>query len=173
MKGKKLSHLDSRGRASMVDVSSREVTLRQAEAEASVLMKEQTRRLIATGRAAKGDVFAAARLAGIQAAKKTPELIPLCHPLLLGKVDVDFAFRPAAKGRAVLKIRTKARAEGQTGLEMEAMTAASVAALTVYDMCKAVDRWMTLSSVRLMSKSGGKSGTVARPGVKRAPGDKK
>ena len=154
----------------MVDVSSREVTLREAVAEASVLMKEETRRLITAGRAVKGDVFAAARLAGIQAAKKTPDLIPLCHPLLLGKVDLEFSFGGSGKGKARLTVRATVRAEGQTGLEMEAMTAASVAALTVYDMCKAVDRWMTVTDVRLMEKKGGKSGSVSRPGVRKTRG---
>jgi len=166
VKGRKLSHLDHRGRAAMVDVSGKAVTLREAAAEATVNMREETWRLISAGKTAKGDVFAAARLAGIQAAKKTPDLIPLCHPLLLGKVEVGFSSSPAGKGVA-LRVRSTVRAEGQTGLEMEAMVAASVAALTVYDMCKAVDRWMTVSRVRLLSKRGGKSGTLTRPGLRK------
>jgi cyclic pyranopterin phosphate synthase len=168
---RKLSHLDEKGRASMVDVSGKAVTVREASAEASLIMREETWRLISTGGVAKGDVLAAARLAGIQGAKKTPDLIPLCHPLLLGRVALDFSHRPSGKGRVALRIRSTVRAEGQTGLEMEAMTAASVAALTVYDMCKAADRWMTVSTVRLLSKSGGKSGDLRRPGLRGGPGE--
>jgi cyclic pyranopterin phosphate synthase len=150
----------------MVDVSGKAATVREALAEATVRMKDETFRMISSGDVPKGDVFAAARLAGIQAAKRTPDLIPLCHPLLIGKVDVEFSRRAAGKGGSALTVRARVKAEGQTGLEMEAMVAASVAALTVYDMCKAVDRWMTVTSVRLLSKRGGKSGSVTRPGVK-------
>ena len=164
-KGRKLSHVDSRGRASMVDVSDKPVTVREATAEASIAMKPETWKLISSGSSAKGDVFAAARLAGIQAAKKTPELIPLCHPLLLGSVQISFSRPASSRGRMVLTVTAVVRAEGQTGLEMEAMVAAMTAALTVYDMCKAADRWMTVSSVRLMAKTGGKSGEVRRPGT--------
>ena len=166
MKGKRLSHLDRRGRAAMVDVSGKAVTRREAVAEATVKMREETWLMITAGKSAKGDVFAAARLAGIQAAKKTPDLIPLCHPLLLGKVEVEFSRRSAAGGKTAVSVRSRVRAEGQTGVEMEAMVSASVAALTVYDMCKSVDRWMTLTAVRLLSKEGGKSGSVFRPGIK-------
>ena len=165
MKKKRPSHLDEKGRASMVDVSGKVKSVREALAEATVVMKKETFRMISTGTASKGDVFAAARLAGIQAAKKTPDLIPLCHPLLLGKVEVGFTHRTAA-GKVALTVSSRVRAEGQTGVEMEAMVSASVAALTVYDMCKAVDRWMTVTGVRLLSKEGGKSGSVFRPGVR-------
>ena len=169
-KGKALSHVDSRGRAAMVDVSAKETTVREASAEAVITMKAGTWRLISAGKSAKGDVFAAARFAGIQAAKKTPELIPLCHPLLLGSVQISFSRPVTVRNRKSLAIRADVRAEGQTGLEMEAMVAAATAALTVYDMCKAVDRWMTVSAVRLISKKGGKSGDVRRPGLKRSGG---
>jgi len=171
VKRKRPSHLDSKGRASMVDVSAKVKSVREALAEATIHMKEETFRTISSGAAAKGDVFAAARLAGIQAAKKTPDLIPLCHPLLLGKVDVNFSSRVAAGGKVALTVRSLVRAEGQTGVEMEAMVSASVAALTVYDMCKAVDRWMTVTAVRLLSKRGGKSGSISRPGVRAAGRD--
>jgi cyclic pyranopterin phosphate synthase len=169
VKKKRLSHLDEKGRASMVDVSLKAKSVREALAEATVVMRKETFLMISTGTAAKGDVFAAARLAGIQAAKKTPDLIPLCHPLLLGKVEVDFTHSTAARGRIALTVSSRVRAEGQTGVEMEAMVSASVAALTIYDMCKAVDRWMTVSTVRLLSKSGGKSGDLRRPGLRGGP----
>lgn len=165
MRKRRPSHLDEKGRASMVDVSGKDKSVREALAEATVVMRKETFRMISTGTAAKGDVFAAARLAGIQAAKRTPDLIPLCHPLLLGKVEVDFTHRTVA-GKVALTVSSRVRAEGQTGVEMEAMVSASVAALTVYDMCKAVDRWMTVTAVRLLSKEGGKSGSVYRPGVR-------
>jgi cyclic pyranopterin phosphate synthase len=148
----------------MVDVSGKAETAREAVAEATVLMSAATWALAAAGETAKGDVLGAARLAGIMAAKRTPDLIPLCHPLLLSQVDVTFDARAAAGGRVVLRILAVARCAGQTGVEMEAMTAAAVAALTVYDMCKAVERWMTIRDVRLLEKRGGKSGTVRRPG---------
>ena len=159
-----LSHLDAQGHARMVDVSGKAETLREAVAEATVVMRTATWELAAAGKAAKGDVLGAARLAGIMAAKRTPDLIPLCHPLLLSRVDVTFAARPAARGKVTLIILAVARCSGQTGVEMEAMTAAAVAALTVYDMCKAVDRWMTVREVRLLEKRGGKSGSLRRPG---------
>jgi len=162
--GKKLSHLDAKGRAKMVDVSSKPVSRRKAVAEANLRMREETFRHIAAGDNLKGDVLAAARLAGILGAKKTSELIPLCHPLLIGKVDISFSHRQAGKGKVALRIIAAVKGEGQTGLEMEAMVAASTAALTVYDMCKAVDRWMTVSTVRLLYKEGGKSGPLRRPG---------
>jgi cyclic pyranopterin phosphate synthase len=159
-----LSHLDEQGQARMVDVSGKAETSREAVAEATVVMDEATWALAAAGKAAKGDVLAAARLAGILAAKRTPELIPLCHPLLLSRVDITFEARAAGRGKTALRILTVARCSGQTGVEMEAMTAAAVAALTVYDMCKAADRWMSIREVRLLEKSGGKSGTLRRPG---------
>jgi cyclic pyranopterin phosphate synthase len=156
MRGKKLSHFDEAGNAHMVDVGGKDVTERIAIAHARVSMQASTLRLIRSRKAAKGDVLAVAQLAGIMAAKKTPELIPLCHPLSLSSVDVKLtldAKRPA------VDIEATCRLKGRTGVEMEALTAAAVAALTVYDMCKSVDRGMVISEVRLLHKSGGKSGT--------------
>ena len=149
-----LTHLDSQGRANMVDVTEKAVTSREASAEARVRMLPQTLRMIVDGDHPKGDVFAVARIAGIQAAKKTHELIPLCHPLLLTSVKVELA----AEGDDCVRIVARCKLAGQTGVEMEALTAASVAALTIYDMCKAVDRGMTVETVRLLHKAGGKSG---------------
>jgi cyclic pyranopterin monophosphate synthase len=153
---KTLTHFDERGNAHMVDVGGKEITERVAVARASVRMQPATLKLIATKKAAKGDVLAVAQLAGIMAAKKTPDLIPLCHPLALSSVDVTLTLD--AKRNAV-DIEATCRLKGRTGVEMEALTAASVAALTVYDMCKSVDRGMVISDVRLLHKSGGKSGT--------------
>ncbi|WP_421682040.1 cyclic pyranopterin monophosphate synthase MoaC [Stutzerimonas urumqiensis] len=149
-----LTHLDSQGRANMVDVTEKAVTSREAAAEALVRMQPATLRMIADGAHPKGDVFAVARIAGIQAAKKTHELIPLCHPLLLTSIKVDLT----PEGEDAVRIVARCRLAGQTGVEMEALTAASLAALTLYDMCKAVDRGMTVERVRLLEKSGGKSG---------------
>jgi len=146
----------------MVDVSGKAETLREAVAEATVVMRTATWELAAAGKAAKGDVLGAARLAGIMAAKRTPELIPLCHPLLLSQVEVAFEARGAGRGRTALRIRATARCAGPTGVEMEALTAAAVAALTVYDMCKAADRWMSIREVRLLEKRGGASGEMRR-----------
>ena len=157
-----LSHLDAQGHARMVDVSGKAETLREAVAEATVVMRTATWELAASGKAAKGDVLGAARLAGIMAAKRTPELIPLCHPLLLSQVEVAFEARGAGRGRTALRIRATARCAGPTGVEMEALTAAAVAALTVYDMCKAADRWMSIREVRLLEKRGGASGEMRR-----------
>ena len=155
----RLSHVDARGRARMVDVGAKAVTVRMAVAGARVLMRPETLRLITSDGAPKGDVLGVARIAGIAAAKRTPELIPLCHPLLLSHVDVEL--RPdVAHGH--LDVEATVRLEGRTGAEMEALTAASVAALTVYDMCKAVDRGMEITAVRLLRKSGGRSGTFVR-----------
>ena len=156
-----LSHIDEQGRARMVDVGDKDETEREARAEAFVVMAPATLRLIADEAVPKGDVLAAARVAGIMAAKRTHELIPLCHQLNLTAVHVDIAADEALPG---LRVLTEARLRGRTGVEMEALVAASVAALTVYDMCKAVDRWMTIREVRLLEKSGGKSGTLRRPG---------
>jgi indole-3-glycerol phosphate synthase len=150
------THLDAEGRARMVDVSAKDETFRVARAGARVLMREATLALIRAGEIAKGDVLAVARLAGIMAAKRTAELIPLCHPLALTSVEVDLACVPehsAVEITAICKLR------GRTGVEMEALTAASVAALTIYDMCKAVDRGMRVTDLRLLHKSGGKSGS--------------
>lgn len=149
-----LTHLDEHGAARMVDVAGKPVTERRAVAAATVRMRPETLALIAEGRLPKGDVFAVARIAGIQAAKKTGELIPLCHPLMLASVRVELE---AAAPDAV-HITATCRLAGQTGVEMEALTAASVAALTLYDMCKAVDRGMVIESIRLLEKTGGKSG---------------
>jgi cyclic pyranopterin monophosphate synthase len=153
---KTLTHFDERGNAHMVDVGAKDVTERVAVARASVRMQPATLKLIATRKAAKGDVLAVAQLAGIMAAKKTPDLIPLCHPLALSSVDVKLTLDAR---RNAVDIEATCRLKGRTGVEMEALTAASVAALTVYDMCKAVDRGMRITDLRLLQKSGGKSGT--------------
>ena len=150
-----LSHLDERGHARMVDVSAKDVTAREATARGRVVLQPSTLALIVAGQMPKGDVFATARVAGIMAAKRTHELIPLCHPLPISGVTVDLA--PSALGDAV-EIEATVRVSGQTGVEMEALTAVSVAALTVYDMCKAVERGMRIEDVRLVAKSGGASG---------------
>jgi cyclic pyranopterin phosphate synthase len=152
----KLTHLDATGNAHMVDVSNKHVTSRSATAKARVLMQPETLALILGGAAKKGDVLATARIAGIMAAKKAHELIPLCHPLLITKVSVDFV---ADEKTSSVELSATVRVEGKTGVEMEALTACSVAALTLYDMCKAVDRGMKITDLRLTEKSGGKSGS--------------
>lgn len=151
----RLTHLDAQGAASMVDVGEKALTSREARAEGRVVMAPETLRLILDGLAKKGDVIATARIAGIMAAKKTHELIPLCHPLLLTKVAVEIAPDDALPG---LRVSALARVTGQTGVEMEALTAVSVACLTIYDMAKAVDRFMRIEGIRLLEKRGGKSG---------------
>ena len=153
---RKLTHFDDSGNAHMVDVGAKGETERVAVARARVTMQAATLKLIAAKKAAKGDVLAVAQLAGIMAAKRTPELIPLCHPLSLSSVDVKLALD---KKRNAVDIQATCKLKGRTGVEMEALTAASVAALTVYDMCKSVDRGMVISEVKLLHKSGGKSGT--------------
>ncbi len=153
----KLSHLDESGRPKMVDVTAKAATDRVAVAKGSVSMLPATFKLIKGGGTAKGDVLSVAKLAGIMAAKKTPDLIPLCHPLLISGVDVDFSLDEAVNR---VEITATVKSTGQTGVEMEALTAVAVAALTVYDMCKAVDRAMKIESIRLVKKSGGKSGTI-------------
>ncbi len=150
-----LTHFDAAGNAAMVDVSDKAVTERTATARARVVMRPETLAMITGGTAKKGDVFGVARIAGIMAAKRTAELIPLCHPLPVSAVRVDL--REGAAGPAV-EIEATVRTTGQTGVEMEALTAVTVAALTVYDMCKAVDRGMRIEAVRLVYKAGGKSG---------------
>jgi cyclic pyranopterin phosphate synthase len=155
-----LTHVDESGAARMVDVSSKPHTERVATASARVRCDPATFDLIARGDAPKGDVLQVARVAGIMAAKRTPELIPLCHPLPLTSVDVDLELDPGLPG---VRIVATARCTAQTGVEMEALTAATVAALTVVDMAKASDRWMTVEGVGLLSKRGGKSGMVSRP----------
>jgi len=154
-----LTHLDEKGHANMVDVGAKAVTERVATAEAWITMLPQTLQLITEGKHKKGDVFAVARIAGIQAAKKCSDLIPLCHPLMLSSVKVELAADQQASRVHVL---ATCKVSGQTGVEMEALTAASVAALTLYDMCKAVDRGMEISGLRLLEKSGGKSGSWQR-----------
>jgi len=154
-----LTHLDEHGHARMVDVGGKAVTTRQATASAVVAMQPATLALIMTGGHKKGDVLAVARIAGIQAAKKTPDLIPLCHPLMLTSVKVDFEFDEA---RSRVLITATCALDGKTGVEMEALTAASVAALTIYDMCKAVDKGMIIETICLEEKLGGKSGHYQR-----------
>lgn len=151
----KLTHIGDDGEARMVDVSDKDVTDRSATARGSVLMAPETLQLIIDGTVKKGDVISVARLAGIMAAKRTADLIPLCHPLALNKIDVDLSCDP---DRNAVDIVATCRVSGRTGVEMEALTAVSTAALTVYDMCKAVDRGMQLADIRLVHKAGGKSG---------------
>jgi len=159
-KGKvKLTHLDAKGRAKMVDVGDKSSTLREAVASGAVYMKKGTLRLIGTGRIVKGNVFDTARIAGIMAAKRTCELIPLCHQLNLHNVSVDFNIEHK-RNRVVIEARAKCA--GNTGVEMEALTAASVAALTIYDMCKAIDRGMIIGDIMLLEKRGGRSGEWKR-----------
>ncbi|WP_207061700.1 cyclic pyranopterin monophosphate synthase MoaC [Motiliproteus sp. SC1-56] len=150
-----LTHIDSDGQARMVDVSEKAVTVREARAEAYVVMRPETLAMIVEGRHKKGDVLAVCRIAGIQGAKRCPDLIPLCHPLMLSSVKVELHPEPE-KNR--VRIESRCKLSGQTGVEMEALTAASVAALTLYDMCKAVDRGMVIEGVRVLEKKGGKSG---------------
>ncbi len=154
------THFDAEGKAQMVDVGAKEETERVATAAATVLMAPETLRMIVDGGHKKGDVLGVARLAGIMAAKRTPDLIPLCHPLALTSVSVDLSCDDT---RNAVDITATCKLKGRTGVEMEALTAASVAALTVYDMCKAVDRGMRVTEVRLTHKSGGKSGTYEAP----------
>ena len=172
-----LTHIDQSGQAHMVDVGEKEITRRKAVARGRVWMKPETLELVREHAAAKGDVLAVARVAGIQAAKRTGDLIPLCHPLGLSGVEVGFQLGDSgAESRlrstpseesgdtAWVDIEAKAGIEARTGVEMEALTAVSAAALTIYDMCKAVDRTMVISDIRLVSKSGGRSGDYRRPG---------
>ena len=155
MTKKTLTHLNERGEAHMVDVADKDVTARVAVAEGFVSMQSETLKLIEEGDAKKGDVLATARIAGIMAAKRTHELIPLCHPLSLSQVTVDFE---STKKPAGIRVTARVKVLGQTGVEMEAMTAVSIACLTIYDMVKAVDRGMSFSGIRLLEKSGGRSG---------------
>ncbi|HXH23194.1 MAG TPA: cyclic pyranopterin monophosphate synthase MoaC [Dehalococcoidia bacterium] len=154
----RLSHIDDSGRARMVDVGAKDDTARVAVAAGRVLMQPSTLRLLMSGEIAKGNVLTTAQVAGIMAAKKTHELIPMCHPLLLTGISVDLEPR---EPESAIEITATVRTTGKTGVEMEALTAVSVAALTVYDMCKAVDRGIRIQDVRLLSKSGGKSGDWA------------
>ncbi len=152
----RLTHLDQKGEAHMVDVGDKAETVRVAVAEGHVVMQAETLAIVRDGEAKKGDVLGTARLAGIMAAKRAHELIPLCHPLLLSKIAVDLSIDEALPG---VRVRAEVKLTGKTGVEMEALTAVSVACLTVYDMVKAVDRAMHIEGVRLVHKSGGKSGT--------------
>ena len=154
----KLSHLDESGAAHMVDIAGKAATVREAVAEGRISMSPEALAAVREGTAKKGDVLATARIAGIMAAKRTSDLIPLCHPLALTKVSVDFAFEESS-----IHVTSLARLTGQTGVEMEALTAVSVALLTLYDMVKAVDKAMILSDIRLLSKTGGKSGDWSAP----------
>jgi cyclic pyranopterin phosphate synthase len=151
----KLSHLDERGQARMVDVGDKAVSVREARATGRICMQSATLQLIQEGGIAKGDVISTARIAGIMAAKKTSDLIPMCHPLNLAGVKVEIIADPE---NTCIEIEASCRLSGQTGVEMEALTAVSVAALTIYDMCKAVDRSMQIQGIRLLEKKGGKSG---------------
>src|ERR687897_545795 len=156
---RKLSHLDEQGRAKMVDVSDKEITTRIAVARGTIHMRPETLALILEEKIAKGNVFSVARVAGIMAAKKTAELIPMCHPLSITSVEINLH---PQENPARVEIEAAVRVDGKTGVEMEAMTAVCVAGLTIYDMCKAVDREMSISEIRLVEKSGGKSGAFIR-----------
>ena len=155
----KLTHFDDAGKACMVDVTGKVLTSREAVASGSISMKSDTLQLIKQGKVEKGDVLGVARVAGIMAAKKTPELIPMCHPLNVTSVTIDFVID---NKKNKVDIMATAKVTGQTGVEMEALTATSIAALTIYDMCKAVDKEMIISEIMLLKKSGGKSGTFKR-----------
>jgi cyclic pyranopterin phosphate synthase len=154
----KLTHLNQEGKAKMVDVGAKDITVREAVVSGRVIMKPETLEQIRNASLKKGDVLAVARVAGIMAAKNTPHLIPLCHPILIDEVTIDFD----VNGKDCVIITAAARCSGKTGIEMEAMTAASVAALTIYDMAKSIDRGMVITDIRLESKKGGKSGTYTR-----------
>ena len=156
-----LTHIDAAGRARMVDVGEKDETLREATAEAVVRMKPETLDLIKAGRIKKGDVLAVAQVAGVMGAKKTPDLIPMCHPIAVTGVDFDFQINDADSKITIL---ATVRTIGRTGVEMEALTAVATAALTIYDMCKAVDKGMVIDGISLVRKSGGRSGLYKRPG---------
>jgi cyclic pyranopterin phosphate synthase len=157
MAGKKLTHVDKAGRPRMVNVGAKADTARSAIAKGMVRMKPATFKLIQSGGTAKGDVLTTAQLAGVMAAKKTPTLIPLCHPILISNISVEFT---PDKVNSTIGITSTVESTGKTGVEMEALTAVAVTALTIYDMCKAVDRGMKIENIRLVKKSGGKSGTI-------------
>ncbi|MYH63848.1 MAG: cyclic pyranopterin monophosphate synthase MoaC [Caldilineaceae bacterium SB0675_bin_29] len=163
-----LTHLDKDGRASMVDVGHKDTTTREAVAEGSVYMAPATLAAIRDGAVPKGDVLSSARIAGIMAAKRTPDLIPLCHPLPLTKIAVDFQID---EEESRVTITATVRCRGRTGVEMEALTAVSVAALTIYDMAKAIEKTMTIGNVQLLHKSGGRSGDWQRSGLASPTGD--
>jgi len=161
---KELTHLDALGQARMVDIGGKAETRREAIARGAILLKPETLKRIQEGGVPKGDVLAAARIAGIMAAKRVPDLIPLCHPLLLSSVGIHFKPLDAA-----IEIEARVTTTGRTGAEMEALTAVAVAALTIYDMCKAVDKEMVIDRIRLVAKEGGKSGSFKRPGEEPSP----
>lgn len=161
MASPRLTHLDEKGQARMVDVTEKNVTSRIATARATVRMRPETLSMILSGGIPKGDVFSAARIAGIMAAKRTHELIPLCHPLAITAVTLDFT---SDQPQSQINIEATVKVDGRTGVEMEALTAAAIAALTLYDMCKAIDREMTIEHINLVEKSGGKSGHFKRRG---------
>ncbi len=156
------THLDSKGKARMVDISAKDTTLRVAIASGKIFMKQETLNKILGNGIAKGDVLGVAKIAGVMAAKKTSHLIPLCHPINI--TDVKISFIPCEKERNI-QIRAEVKTLGRTGVEMEALTAVSVSALTIYDMCKAVDKTMDISDITLLKKSGGRSGTYVKKGV--------
>ena len=156
---KTFSHFDSEGKAIMVDISDKENTERLASASSSISMNKKTLEMIKEGTSKKGDVLGVARIAGIMAAKKTADLIPLCHPISLSSVNINFEIQDSMNS---IKITCNCKLNGKTGLEMEALTAVSVAALTIYDMCKAVDKEMTITEIKLLEKTGGKSGDWSR-----------
>ncbi|MFH1112465.1 MAG: cyclic pyranopterin monophosphate synthase MoaC [Pseudomonadota bacterium] len=153
------THFDEKGQAHMVDVGEKDITVREAVARGEVRMQPETLDLIVEGRAQKGDVLGIARVAGIMAAKKTPDLIPLAHPLPLTSVKIEFSWD---RGQSIIEIEARVKVAARTGVEMEALTAVACAGLTIYDMCKAVDRGMTISHIRLVEKSGGRSGHFRR-----------
>ncbi len=155
------THFNSEGRARMVEVGEKAITTREARARGTVFMKPETLELIQSGGIAKGDVLGVAQVAGIMAAKRTSELIPMCHPLFISGIDLSFR---ANREHSAVEIEARVRCQGKTGVEMEALTAVSVAALTIYDMCKAADRGMIIGDIRLVEKTGGKSGTYLREG---------
>lgn len=155
------THFNSEGRARMVEVGDKPETKREAIARGTVYMKPETLELIEKGGIAKGDVLGVAQVAGIMGAKRTPDLIPMCHPLFLSGIDLSFRLDPE---RSAVEIEARVRCQGKTGVEMEALTAVSTAALTIYDMCKAVDKGMVIGDIRLIEKTGGKSGTYRREG---------
>ena len=157
-----LTHTDENGNAVMVDVTEKDVTTRTARASGIIRMNTEAIKAVTDSTVAKGDVLAAARIAGIMAAKKTPDLIPLCHPLLLTKVSVDFEIRPE---ESLIRCECLVKLDGKTGAEMEALTGVSTALLTIYDMCKAIDKTMVISDIRLEEKTGGKSGVFIRNAV--------
>jgi len=165
MKAKKLTHVGPTGEARMVDVSGKAVTSREARARGAVRMSAEALQAIMLGNLPKGEVVATARIAGIQAAKRTSELIPMCHPLLLTLIDVDCV---PDRGLPGVRIEARVRCDGKTGAEMEALTAVAVAALTVVDMAKSADRWMTIEGIELVEKRGGKSGDLRRPASSRS-----